>query len=164
MHFSKFALLALFTPVFSADLLQVRDYADFQISDGVAGNALAEVADKFPVAEFRADLAAVSAADLEILKTARETAEAAETEAGGFNDAIEAAGGKNTPEGQTLQVGKIKNKVLKLELQVLALEIEQAQGEDNQAKIDEEQTKLDKNVATDEASAGEASTSVDFQG
>ena len=59
------------------------------------------------VEEFRADLAAVSESDLENLKAARETAEAAETEEGGFNDAIDAAGGKDTPEGQRLQVGYV---------------------------------------------------------
>ena len=30
-------------------VLTVRSYADFQISDGVAGNAMAEVMEKFPV-------------------------------------------------------------------------------------------------------------------
>lgn len=57
MHFPKLALFALLTPAFSlctpvqkrADLLQTQSYADFQISDGVAGNALAEVAANFPV-------------------------------------------------------------------------------------------------------------------
>ena len=33
----------------TADVLTVQDYADFQVSDGVAGNALAEVQAKFPV-------------------------------------------------------------------------------------------------------------------
>lgn len=42
-----------------------------------------------------------------ILKAAGETAETAETEAGGFNDAIEQAGGKSTPEGESLQVGYV---------------------------------------------------------
>lgn len=32
-----------------ADVLKVQDYADFQVSDGVAGNALAEVNANFPV-------------------------------------------------------------------------------------------------------------------
>lgn len=32
-----------------ASILSVQDYADFQVSDGVAGNALAEVQAKFPV-------------------------------------------------------------------------------------------------------------------
>lgn len=93
------------------------------------------------------------------------TAEAAETDAGGFNEAIDAAGGTDSAEGQPLQVGKIKNKVEKLYLEVLALQIEQAQtGEDNSAKIAEEQAKLDNNIKLDEAAAGEPSQSVDFQG
>jgi hypothetical protein len=33
----------------AASVLTVQDYADFQISDGVAGDALAEVKAKFPV-------------------------------------------------------------------------------------------------------------------
>lgn len=57
MHFPKLALFALLTPVLSlttpvqkrADILPVRPYTEFQISDGVAGNALAEVAANFPV-------------------------------------------------------------------------------------------------------------------
>lgn len=32
-----------------AGVLSVQDYADFQVSDGTAGNALAEVQAKFPV-------------------------------------------------------------------------------------------------------------------
>ncbi|KEZ45546.1 hypothetical protein SAPIO_CDS1880 [Scedosporium apiospermum] len=164
MHFSKITFFTFVASVLAVDLLTVQDYADFQISDGVAGNALAEVAAKFPVEEFRADLAAVSENDLAILKAARETAEDAETESGGFNDAIDAAGGKNTEEGAALQIGKIKNKVLKLELFSLVLQIEQAQGADNQDKLDEELAKLAKNVATDEDSAGETSQSVNFQG
>ncbi|KAL2680958.1 hypothetical protein Neosp_008561 [[Neocosmospora] mangrovei] len=146
-----------------ANVLQVQDYAQFQISDGLAGNALQEVAEKFPVEQFRANLAGVSQQDLDILKAARETAEAAETDAGGFNDAI-AQVGEDSNDGKALQTGKIKNKVLKLELQVLALQIEQAQGDDNQEKIDEEQQKLDKNVATDKESAGDQSQSINFQG
>ncbi|KAJ2894065.1 uncharacterized protein MKZ38_007960 [Zalerion maritima] len=201
MYFSKLAVISLAASVIALPsgngishqqikkrALEVQDYADFQISDGVAGNALDEVAEKFPVSRacprcgsqhpnlltFRvsppppgqideSDLANVSQDDLDILKAARETAEAAEVDAGGFNDAIDAAG-EDTDEGEALQVGKIKNKVLKLKLEVLALQVEQAQGEDNQDKIDEEQTKLDANVATDEDSAGATSQSVDFQG
>lgn len=93
------------------------------------------------------------------------TAEAAETDAGGFNDAIDAAGGTSSAAGKPLQVGKIKNKVLKLQLEVLALQIEQAQsGKDNSAKIAEEQTKLNNNIKLDAAAAGQTSQSVDFQG
>lgn len=102
--------------------------------------------------------------DLAIIKAARETAEAAETEEGGFNDAIEAAGGKDTPAGQALQIGKIKNKVLKLQLQVLALQVEAAQGKDTAEKLAKQRTKLENNIQQDEEAAGEASSSVDFQG
>lgn len=35
-----------------AAVLTKRAYADFQVSDGVAGNALAEVQAKFPVGSF----------------------------------------------------------------------------------------------------------------
>lgn len=59
MHLPKLALFALLTPALSlctpvqkrADLLQTQSYADFQVSDGVAGNALAEVAANFPVSD-----------------------------------------------------------------------------------------------------------------
>ncbi|KAF4122554.1 hypothetical protein GMORB2_7546 [Geosmithia morbida] len=176
MYFSKtlvlsFAVSALALPTALQGKAQKRagvlsasdyaNYADFQISDGVAGNALDEVNEKFPIDT--SDLANVDDADLEIIKTARETAEAAETDAGGFNEAIDAAG-EDTEEGEALQVGKIKNKVLKLQLEVLALQIEQAKGEDNAEKLEEEQTKLNKNIATDQESAGETSQSVNFTG
>lgn len=111
------------------------------------------------------DLAAVSADDLAIIDAARLTAEAAETDAGGFDDAIDAAGGTSSAAGKPLQVGKIKNKVEKLYLEVLGLQIQQAQtGQDKSAEITEEQTKLDTNVDLDSAAAGQASQSVDFQG
>jgi hypothetical protein len=112
----------------------------------------------------QSDFASVDAEDIAILKAARETAEAAEVDAGGFNEAIEAAGGKDTPEGQALQIGKIKNKVLKLQLQVLTLQIEAAQGKDTAEKLAKQRTKLEKNIAQDEEAAGQTSASVDFQG
>ncbi|KAK3898950.1 hypothetical protein C8A05DRAFT_18545 [Staphylotrichum tortipilum] len=143
-------------------ILSVQDYSEFQVSDGVAGNALAEVNAKFPIDT--SDLASVDASDLAILKAARVTAEAAETDDGGFNDAIAAAGGQKTTTGTALQNGKIKNKVLKLQLQVLALQIEAAQGKDTATKLAAETKKLNKNVQLDKAAAGQASTSVDFQG
>jgi hypothetical protein len=98
----------------------------------------------------------VSADDLKIIQDARETAEDAETGTGGFNDEIAAASGDTT----ALENGKIKNKVLKLQLEVLALQIQAAQGDADQAKIDEETTKLNKNVALDEAAAGQDSVGV----
>ncbi|KAH0832689.1 hypothetical protein AYO21_04767 [Fonsecaea monophora] len=139
-----------------ANVLTVQPYSQFQVSDGVAGNALAEVNAKFPIDT--SDLASVSAADLQIIKDARETAEDAETGDGGFNDEIAAAGDDDT--ATALQNGKIKNKVLKLQLEVLALQIEAAQGDADQDKIDEETTKLNKNVALDEAAAGQKSLGV----
>lgn len=111
------------------------------------------------------NLASVSAVDLAIIKAARETAEDAETKAGGFNEAIKAAGGTKTTAGAALQVGKIKNKVLKLKLFTLAMQIEQAKGgKDNSAKIAEETKKLNNNIALDKAAAGQKSSSVNFQG
>lgn len=90
------------------------------------------------------------------------TAENAETETGGFNDAIAAASGT---DADALQVGKIKNKVLKLKLEVLGLQIDQAQsGTDNTAKIAAEQKKLDTNIATDTKSKGQTSQAVTFTG
>ncbi|KAK6366282.1 hypothetical protein LTS17_010788 [Exophiala oligosperma] len=138
-----------------ASVLTTQSYADFQVSDGVAGNALAEVNAKFPINQ--SDLAKVSSDDLKIIKAARVTAEDAETGTGGFNDEIAAAGSGDTT---ALQNGKIKNKVLKLQLEVLALQIEAAQGDADQAKINEETTKLNKNVSLDKAAAGQKSVGV----
>jgi hypothetical protein len=93
---------------------------------------------------------------LKIINDARKVAEEAEVGTGGFNDQIDAAGGDTT----ALQNGKIKNKVLKLQLEVLALQIKAAQGDADQDKIDEETTKLNKNIKLDEGAAGEASVGV----
>ncbi len=99
-----------------------------------------------------------------ILDAARLTAEAAETDKGGFDDAISAAG-SSSAAGKALQVGKIKNKVLKLELEILVLQIQQAQGgKDNSAKISAETTKLNSNIKLDTGAAGQTSQSIDFQG
>ena len=83
-------------------------------------------------------------------------AEAAETDTGGFNDELAAASGDTT----SLQNGKIKNKVLKLQLEVLGLQIEAAQGNANQDAITVETTKLNKNIALDTAAAGQTSVGV----
>ncbi|KAK5199017.1 hypothetical protein LTR99_001056 [Exophiala xenobiotica] len=165
MHFScatiLLSILALSTAAPAglkakrASVLTAQSYADFQVSDGVAGNALAEVNAKFPIDQ--TDLANVSDADLQIIQDARVVAEDAETGTGGFNDEIAAAGDGNTT---ALQNGKIKNKVLKLQLEVLGLQIEAAQGNADQAKIDEETTKLNSNIALDEAAAGQTSVGV----
>lgn len=116
--------------------------------------------------EFRADPASVSDNDIAILKAARVTAENAETETGGYNDAISAAG-SSTAAGKALQNGKIKNKVLKLELQVLLADIQIGQGQNSSSVASHRATELKKlntNVATDKKNAGQASTAVDFQG
>ena len=160
-------------------VLTVQDYSQFQVSSGKAGNALAEVNAKFPVCIQhnstslaptanplqidQANLAGVDAQDLAILKAARVTAEDAEVGTGGFNDAI-AAAGKSTAAGKALQNGKIKNKVLKLQLEVLSLQIDGAQGKDTTAKVAAETKKLNNNIALDKAAAGQASTPVDFTG
>ncbi|KAL7413605.1 hypothetical protein BDY24DRAFT_59471 [Mrakia frigida] len=133
----------------------LQDYADFQISGGSAGNAAAEANAVF-VDPFGSDLSTVSADDLDNVKTMREAAEAAESD---FNTAI-AAAGEDSDAGIALQVGKIKNKVLKLTGEVQALKIEAAQGADNADKIAAEQKKLTNNIGIDTASSGGASTSV----
>ncbi|PAV19189.1 small secreted [Pyrrhoderma noxium] len=137
-------------------------YADFQISDGVAGNAEAEANAVFVDPFSGTDLSTVSSDVLDALKSMREAAEDAETAQ--FNPAIAAASGA---EADALQVGKIKNKVLKLtgEVQVLNIQVAQAKasGDDTsdlESKLQEEQTKLSKNIATDVASAGQASEGV----
>ncbi len=61
MYFKSAVLFSLITsalalpttvetqPVVKRGILSVQDYADFQVSSGVAGNALAEVKANFPV-------------------------------------------------------------------------------------------------------------------
>ncbi|KAJ9615468.1 hypothetical protein H2200_001543 [Cladophialophora chaetospira] len=163
MYFSKatvlFSIITLsaagpITHKKRADVLTTKSYADFQVSDGIAGNALAEVNANFPIDQ--TDLAGVSDNDLSVIKAARVVAEDAETGTGGFNDEIAAASGDTI----ALQNGKIKNKVLKLQLEVLALQIAAAQGDGDQAKIDEETTKLNNNIALDKKAAGQDSVGV----
>ena len=110
MRFSPAILLAILTPALAAPLharAAARSFAELSISGGKAGGAKAEADAIFPIP---ADLAAVTADELDTIQTERETAEGAETDA--FNPAIEAAG-KDSTEGAALQRGKIKNKVLK---------------------------------------------------
>ncbi|KAL5521480.1 hypothetical protein ACEPAF_2228 [Sanghuangporus sanghuang] len=146
----------------TADDFQELDYAQFQISDGVAGDAEAEANAVFVDPFANVDLSTVSDDTRDAIEAMREAAESAETDL--FNPAIDAASGD---EADALQVGKIKNKVLKLtgEVQVINIKIAQAQaaGEDTsdlESKLQEEQTKLNTNIATDEASAGQASEGV----
>ncbi|KAK0746195.1 hypothetical protein B0T18DRAFT_446769 [Schizothecium vesticola] len=144
-------------------ILSPQQYSQFQVSNGIGGNALTEVNAKFPFNE--ANLATIDPIDLEIIIAAGETAEQAEVGAGGFNEAIAAAGGTGSAAGTALQVGKIKNKVLKLQLSVLRLGAEVAQGrQDRAAKLQEQRTKLAKNVELDRAAAGQRSQSVEFRG
>ncbi|GFP59602.1 hypothetical protein ACSS6W_009872 [Trichoderma asperelloides] len=167
MHFAKFcAAISLISSTIALPItgtsivrrdLQFRKYADFQISGGEAGNALSEAQAKFPIDT--SNLKGVSSSDLAIINAARETAEAAETDA--FNGQIKAASGA---AATALQNGKIKNKVLKLFLEVSALQIQQAQGADNQDKIDEETKKLNNNISLDKKVAGQTSKGVTFTG
>lgn len=105
------------------------------------------------------DPAQVSEEDQEIISNAREVAEDAEVGTGGFNEQIDAAG-EDSDEGKALQVGKIKNKVLKLQLEIMDLQLKQAQGDDQTEKIAEEQKKLQTNIDQDKEAAGQTSKSV----
>ncbi|KAH6653819.1 hypothetical protein BKA67DRAFT_690935 [Truncatella angustata] len=165
MHFSKIAtMLALVAtslaapttqPQKRADVLTFQTYNNFQISDGTAGNALAEVNKAFPVDI--SNPASVSANDLAILIAARQTSENAEAT---FNTAVAAASGS---AATALQIGKIKNKVLKLRTFEMLVTVQIAQGAtDKAAQLADIQTKLAANVKTDQASKGKASQSVSF--
>ncbi|KAI4596992.1 hypothetical protein KJ359_004902 [Pestalotiopsis sp. 9143b] len=170
MYFSKIAVVlslavtslaaptASFAPYKRADVLTFRAYNDFQISNGTAGNALAEVNAAFPVD--MSDPAAVSSNDLAILVAARQTSENAEA---AFNTAIgPSAGGSDEA---ALAVGKIKNKVLKLRLFEMLVQVQTAQGAtDKAAQLADIQAKLKTNVGIDAASKGSASQSVSFTG
>ena len=94
-------------------------YADFQISDGTAGNAKAQADAVFVTPFAGVNLATVDSATLDAVQTMREAAESAETDQ--FNPAIDAASGA---AATALQNGKIKNKVLKLTGEVQALQIQ----------------------------------------
>lgn len=141
---------------------KLLDYADFQISGGVAGNAATEANAVFVDPFNGVDLATLDAQVAKDMETMRQAAEAAETDQ--FNPAIDAATGA---AADALQVGKIKNKVLKLtgETQVLNIKIAKAKaaGDDTaslETKLAEEQTKLSNNIATDAKSAGATSQAV----
>ncbi|KAF3918558.1 hypothetical protein ABW21_db0209589 [Orbilia brochopaga] len=156
--------------------LTLTAYNDMSISSGVGGDAearanaiwtkgLTGITDVQTASDDA--LAAVSDADLDVLKVERENAENAETEA--FNPAIDAASGD---AAAALQVGKIANKVLKLTGLALVRKIgiakTTAAGEtvssSDQAALDDTLTKLTKNIATDVKNAGKPSTAVDFVG
>ncbi|KAF5376086.1 hypothetical protein D9615_007730 [Tricholomella constricta] len=144
------------------DGFQLLNYADFQISGGVAGNAAAEANAIFVDPFDDVDLAILDDQIAKDMETMRKAAEAAET--GDFNPAIAAASGA---EATALQVGKIKNKVLKLTAfcQVLNIKIAKAKaaGKDSadlEAKLASQQTKLNSNIATDQKSAGAVSQAI----
>ncbi|KAB5589762.1 DNA polymerase II [Ceratobasidium theobromae] len=146
-------------------IFPLRDYADFQISTGVAGDALARAEAVFKTPLNGIDLATVSDEDLDNLNTMRGAASKFETT--DFNPAIKAATGE---EADALQRGKIANKVLKNLGSVMVASIKElnnplyvqeakakAAGEDASeftTKIKEETTKMNKNAATDKADAG----------
>ncbi|KAJ7165377.1 hypothetical protein C8R46DRAFT_1074697 [Mycena filopes] len=145
----------------AAGALALQDYADFQISDGVGGNALAEANAVF-VTPLGTDLTAVDATSLDNLGTMREAAESAETDE--FNPQIEAASGA---AADALSVGKTKNKVLKLvgETQQIKVKIAQAAAAGKsttalEASLATETTKLNTNIALDVKNKGKASQGV----
>ncbi|KAM3086130.1 hypothetical protein ACMFMG_000269 [Clarireedia jacksonii] len=138
-------------------VLSSAAYNDFQISGGTAGTAQDEANALFSAID-KNNLAAVSAADLKIIKGIHDVAEDAEVKA--FNPAVEAASGD---AATALQNGKIKNKVLKLTAEVLGIQVEAAQGGDD-SDLAAEQTKLANNIKLDTAAAGQASTAVPFDG
>lgn len=139
-------------------LMPLRDYKDFQISTGTAGDALARAEAVFKTPFDGVDLATVSDEDLDNLNTMRGAASKFETT--DFNPAIQAATGE---EADALQRGKIANKVLKNLGSVMVASIKEAKakaaGEDASeftTKIEEETKKMNKNAETDKADAGKA--------
>ncbi|KAJ7121189.1 hypothetical protein C8R44DRAFT_172568 [Mycena epipterygia] len=168
----RFTLLALLVPALAAFAAPIppkraafafalQSYDQFQISDGVGGNAEAEANAVF-VDPFPADLTTVDATSLANLGTMREAAESAETD--DFDPQIAAASGATAA---ALQVGKIKNKVLKLtgEVQQIKIKIAQATAAGSsttslESDLATEQTKLTTNIALDVKSAGATSQGV----
>ena len=100
---------------------------------------------------------------MDIITKAAQVSEQAEVATGGFNDAIAASGGTGTAAGAVLQIGKIKNKVLKLQTDVLRLQIKGAQGGDA-SSLAAQQKKLATNVALDVKAKGKASKAISFAG
>lgn len=99
----------------------------------------------------------MSASDLAILVAARQTSENAEAT---FNSAIAAA---SSTAAKPLEVGKIKNKVLKLRTFEMLVTVQIAQGATNLgAQLTDIQTKLATNVKLDQGSKGATSKGVSF--
>ncbi|KAK7705841.1 hypothetical protein SLS64_007789 [Diaporthe eres] len=151
------AAVASASPIGKRAVFTDTTFNDISISGGTAGNAQAEA--EQALSGLPADLSTVEQSDLDFLNSVNQVANDAEKEA--FNPAIEAATGA---EADALQIGKIKNKVLKLTATIKKLEAQAAQGEDVADKLAEEQKKLDNNISQDEAEAGNASTNVQFDG
>ncbi|KAH6983538.1 small secreted protein [Ilyonectria destructans] len=150
-----FAVTALAAPHSKRAVFSTTSYNDLSISGGVAGNAQQEALAK--LSGLPSDLSTVEKADLDFLNSVNSIANDAEDEA--FNPAIDAASGD---EAVSLQIGKIKNKVLKLTATILKLQAQQAQGEDVADKLEEENKKLQNNISQDEEAAGQASTFLSF--
>ncbi|KAF5313533.1 hypothetical protein D9758_010240 [Tetrapyrgos nigripes] len=139
-------------------------YADFQISDGVAGQAQTKANAVFVDPFKNVDILTISQADIQALENMRVAAENAETQL--FNPAIDAATGAAK---DALQAGKIQNKVLKLIgfNQVLNIQIAQAQAAGQasnvatfQTRLQDGQNKLATNLAIDQQNAGKASKGI----
>jgi len=137
-------------------------YSAFQISNGVGGTAADQANAIFVTPFANVDLTTISEDTIEAINTMREAAEDAETEQ--FDPQIDAA---SATTAAALQVGKIKNKVLKLtaEIEDINIKIAQAQasGSDTsslQADLASETTKLNSNLALDKANAGKTSQGV----
>jgi len=131
-------------------------YEQFQISDGQAGTAEALANAVFSDKFAGVDLTTATESDRDAVNNMARAAVDAEED---FNDAIDAAGGKNTAEGKSLQAGKIMNKVLKLSGELMVLAIDTAKGKPNAEKMAEQQTKLANNIELDQANAGTTATS-----
>ncbi|KLO10409.1 hypothetical protein SCHPADRAFT_906917 [Schizopora paradoxa] len=159
LSISSFAIPVPVPKALSRRAFVEQAYNDFQISDGVGGNAQAEANAVFSDNFTGVDLSTVSADDLDAINTMAKAAVDAEDT---FDSAIDAASGA---AADALNVGKIKNKVLKLSGEVLVLQIKQAQGDSSAASdLATEQTKLTKDVAADVANAGKPSQSIQFDG
>lgn len=140
----------------SGPVLASTTFNDISIAAGAAGNGKAEALAVFSALDL-ANPKNIDEADIDFLGQVNDVANDAETDV--FNPAIEAADGA---QAESLQAGKIKNKILKLTATKIELEAKLAQGEDVGDKLEEELTKLNNNIAIDEKNAGLATTAVDF--
>ncbi|RDW77528.1 hypothetical protein BP6252_05581 [Coleophoma cylindrospora] len=160
---SAFAALTIAAPTVAVEkrgIFATTAYNDLSISGGVAGNAQAEALAVFT--KFGLDpnnLGSLTAGDLKFLSDVNGVCNDAEK--GVYNAAVSAASGT---AAESLQIGKIKNKVLKLTATMLRLQAEQAQGTDTSAEQAVEGKKLNNNISQDKGKAGIASTKLDFAG